>query len=389
MPVLNRVAELYDEMVEWRRDFHAHPELSFDVFRTAEVVETKLKEFGCDEVVTGIGRTGVVGIIKGRKSSSGKCVGLRSDMDALPIPEQTGLPYASKTPGKMHACGHDGHMAMLLGAAKYLAETRNFDGQVALIFQPAEEDGGGGAKMVQDGMMERFGIQQVFGMHNAPDFPIGAFGIRPGPLLASTDEYTVTICGKGGHAARPHQSVDSMLIAAHIVASSQSVVARNLDPLDEMVVSTTSVQTESDASNVISETTMLKGTVRCFSEENRALARERLSAIFEHTAAALGGSVDVTWVRGYPPTLNDPDAAMFAADVADEISPGCQRNVPPVMGAEDFSYMLQARPGAMIMVGNGDSAECHHPAYDFADETMPAGASWWIRLTERAMPIEE
>ena len=388
MAVLNRVSEFYDEMVEWRQDFHAHPELEFDVFRTAEVVEAKLKEFGCDEVVTGVGKTGVVGIIRGR-GGGGKVVGLRSDMDALPIHEQTGLPYASGVEGKMHACGHDGHMAMLLGAAKYLAETRNFAGSVALVFQPAEEQGGGGEVMVKDGLMERFGITEVYGMHNAPDIPVGQFVIRGGPVMAATDEYTVLIKGYGGHGARPQRAVDPTIIAANIVTAAQSVASRNLDPLEQMVVSITSFKTESDTVNVIPGTVTLRGTVRCFTEENRALARERLNAIFENTAKAFGGEVETAWERGYPPTVNDPDAAMFAADVADEISPGVDRNTPPVMGAEDFAYMLEARPGAMIFIGNGDSAECHHPKYDFADETMPAGASWWIRLAERAMPLQE
>lgn len=388
MAILNRVSELYDEMVEWRHDFHAHPELEFDVHRTAAIVEAKLREFGCDEVVTGIAKTGVVGIIKGRGVSS-KVVGLRSDMDALPMNEHTGLPHASTTPGKMHACGHDGHMAMLLGAAKYLAETRNFDGSVAVIFQPAEEMGGGGEAMVQDGMMERFAIDEVYGMHNAPDTPIGEFVIRPGPVMASTDEYTVLIKGYGGHGARPQRAIDPTIIAANIVTAAQSVVSRNLDPLEQMVVSITSFKTESDTVNVIPGTVTLRGTARCFTEDNRALARKRLTAIFENTAKAFGGKVEVEWERGYPPTYNHPDQAMFAADVADEITPGCKRSIPPIMGAEDFSYMLQARPGAMIFIGNGDSESCHHPKYDFADEAMPAGASWWIRLAERAMPFKQ
>ncbi len=388
MAVLNRVSEFYEEMVEWRRDFHAHPELEFDVHRTAGVVEAKLREFGCDEVVTGIGRTGVVGIIKGRGDGE-KVIGLRSDMDALPILEQTGLPYASGATGKMHACGHDGHMAMLLGAAKYLAETRSFAGSVAVIFQPAEEMGGGGEVMIKDGLMERFGISEIYGMHNAPDIAVGQFIIRGGPMMAATDEYTVLIKGYGGHGARPQRAVDPTVIAANIVIAAQSVASRNLDPLEQMVVSITSFKTESDTVNVIPGTVTLRGTVRCLTEENRALARERLDAIFENTAKAFGGSVETQWEAGYPATVNDHDAAMFAADVAEEISPGCDRNIAPVMGAEDFAYMLQARPGAMIFIGNGDSASCHHPAYDFADETMPAGASWWIRLAERALPLQE
>ena len=385
MPIVNRIAEIQGQMIAWRHDFHENPELEFDVHRTAEVVARELRAFGCDEVVEGIGRTGVVGIIRGR--GDGPCIGLRSDMDALPIMEATGAPHASKVPGKMHACGHDGHMAMLLGAAKYLAETRNFGGSVAVIFQPAEEDGGGGEKMVEDGMMDRFAITRVWGMHNAPDLPVGAFAIRSGPSLAATDEFDITITGRGGHAAKPHTCVDPTLIAAQIVMAAQSVVSRNLDPVAMQVVTVTAMETSSTTYNVIPQTCHLRGTVRSFTEDDRSMARARLDAIAASCAAAGGGTAEIKWDRGYPPMFNHPEETEFAARVADEIMGApCPRDVPPQMGAEDFSYMLEARPGAMIMVGNGDSQECHHPAYDFADETMPAGASFWVRLAERALP---
>lgn len=388
MPIINRIADLQTDMAAWRHDFHRFPELEFDVHRTARVVAGLLREFGCDEVVEGIGRTGVVGIIKGRESGSGKVVGLRSDMDALPIAEITGAAYASTIPGRMHACGHDGHMAMLLGAARYLAETRQFDGAVAVIFQPAEEEGGGGEKMVEDGMMDRFAITEVYGMHNMPDLPVGSFAIRSGPALASTDEFTITVTGKGGHAAKPHMNIDTTLVASQIIIAAQSIVARNLDPVEMMVVTICSLTTSDDSYNVIPNTARLTGTVRCYSEANRALARDRLNAIIQSTCAAFGATAAVDWVRGYPPMVNHHTQAMFAADIADEVAGGCIRDTPPALGAEDFSYMLEARPGAMIMIGNGASAECHHPAYDFADEAMPAGASWWVRLAERAMPLK-
>ncbi|QIE55744.1 amidohydrolase [Pikeienuella piscinae] len=386
MPILNSVAALQPDMVEWRHDFHRHPELEFDVHRTAGIVAEKLRAFGCDEVVEGIGRTGVVGLIRGRAGTSGRVVGLRSDMDALPIAEATGAAHASTVPGKMHACGHDGHMAMLLGAAKHLAETRNFDGAVAVIFQPAEEAGAGGEKMVQDGLMERFGVTEVYGMHNMPDLPVGQFAIRSGPALASTDEFTITFTGKGGHAAKPHFCIDPTVAACRFVRAAQSVVSRSLDPTEMMVVTVCSLTT-AESYNVIPQTARMTGTVRCYSEENRAMARERLDALAAGIAASAGAVGAVEWERGYPPTVNDPERAAFAAETAEEIAGACIRDTPPLLGAEDFAYMLEARPGAMIMVGNGPSAACHHPAYDFADETMPAGASYWVRLAERALPL--
>ncbi|WHZ37066.1 M20 aminoacylase family protein [Sagittula sp. MA-2] len=387
MPVKNRFAELHGDITAWRRDLHQHPEILFETHRTSALVAEKLQAFGCDEVVTGIGRTGVVGVIKGRGTGSGKVIGLRADMDALPIEEQTGVEYASKTPGAMHACGHDGHTAMLLGAAQYLAETRNFDGTVVVIFQPAEEGGGGGKEMCQDGMMERFGIQEVYGMHNWPGQPVGSFSIRSGAFFAATDQYEITIHGKGGHAAKPHQTVDPVVIAAQLVQAMQSISSRNADPDDPIVVSVTSIESSSKAFNVIPARVTLKGTMRTMSKENRALGEERIKALAPLTAEAFGGTAEVRWIAGYPSMVNSDEQTEFAADVAEAISGGCERNAPITMGGEDFAYMLEERPGAYILVGNGDSADVHNPGYNFNDEAIPAGCSWWAEIVERRMPV--
>ncbi|MGJ8622289.1 MAG: M20 aminoacylase family protein [Yoonia sp.] len=385
MPVKNRFAELLPEITAWRRDLHEHPEILFETHRTSAVVAEKLKQFGCDEIVTGIGRTGVVGVINGKTNTSGKVIGLRADMDALPIHEQTGLEYKSKTDGAMHACGHDGHTAMLLGAAKYLSETRNFDGKVVVIFQPAEEGGGGGREMCEDGMMDRWGIQEVYGMHNWPGRPIGSFAIRTGAFFAATDQFDITIEGKGGHAAKPHETVDSTLVAAHVVTALQSIVSRNADPVDQIVVSVTSIESSSKAFNVIAQRVHLKGTVRTMSKEMRALAETRLAAIAEGTAAAFGARADVTYHKGYPVMVNSEEQTEFAADVAKSVSGDCEE-APLVMGGEDFAYMLEERPGAYILVGNGDTASVHHPEYNFSDEAIPAGCSWWAEIVEKRMP---
>ena len=387
MPIKNRFAELLPEITAWRRDFHANPELLYDVHRTAGVVAEKLREFGCDEVVTGIGKTGVVGVIRGRQTGSGKVVGLRADMDALPITEITGAAYASKTPGLMHACGHDGHTAMLLGAAKYLAETRNFDGTVVLAFQPAEEGGAGGLAMVEDGLMDRWGIQEVYGMHNSPGLPVGEFAIKPGALLASADEIEITVTGKGGHAAMPHKAVDTTLVASHIVVALQSIVSRNADPLHSIVVSVCTFQTDSPAHNVIPQTVVMKGTVRTLDPTLRDLAEARIPAIAASIAEAFGASAVVDYRRGYPVTMNTPENTAFAAAIAEEVTGKPTNDVTPQMPAEDFAYMLEARPGAYMLIGNGDSAFCHHPAYDFADEAIPYGCSWFATLVERRMPL--
>ncbi len=387
MPIINRVADLADEIATWRRDFHENPEILFDVHRTAGIVAEKLKEFGCDEVVTGLGQTGVVGVIKGRSNNSGRVIGLRADMDALPIEEATDVPYKSKVPGKMHACGHDGHTAMLLGAAKYLAETRNFDGTAIMIFQPAEEGGGGGDAMVKDGLMERFGVQEVYGMHNMPGIPVGHFAIRPGPMMAAADRFVITIEGKGGHAARPHDCIDPVVVSAHVITALQTVASRNADPLDSVVVSVCSVKA-GDTFNVIPQTVTLLGTVRTLSPEVRDLAETRIRAITEGVCTALGAKAEVDYSRGYPVTMNDPAKTTFMTEVAKAVAgeSGVDTTVAPLMGAEDFSYMLEQRPGAYIFVGNGDTAGVHHPAYDFNDEAAPYGVSLWAKIIETGMP---
>jgi amidohydrolase len=386
MPIVNRISEFHSEIAAWRRDLHAHPELQYDVLRTAASVADKLTAFGCDEVVPGIGRTGVVGIIRGRKSGAGKVVGLRADMDALPIQEANDLPYKSETPGKMHACGHDGHTAMLLGAAKYLAETRNFAGTAVVIFQPAEEGGAGGRAMVRDGLMERFGVEEVYGMHNYPGLPVGQFAIRHGAIMAAADMVTIDIEGVGGHAARPHRTIDPVLVGAQIVTQLQSVVARNVDPLEAAVISICKFQA-GHTDNVIPQTAHLLGTARSLSPEVRDLLEKRIGEIVQGTATMHGANAKLTYHRGYPVLKNHDRQTDFAASVAGEIV-GRERvetAMAPVMGAEDFSYMLEARPGAFIFIGNGDTAGLHHPSYDFNDEAIPVGTSYWVRLVETAM----
>jgi amidohydrolase len=385
MPVKNRFAELLPEITAWRRDLHENPEILFDTHRTSAIVAEKLGEFGCDEVVTGIGRTGVVAVIKGKSDTSGKVIGLRADMDALPIHEQTGLEYASKTDGAMHACGHDGHTAMLLGAAKYLSETRNFDGTVVVIFQPAEEGGGGGKEMCDDGMMERWNIQEVYGMHNWPGKPVGSFSIRPGAFFAATDTFEITFEGVGGHAAKPNETVDTMVMASQAVLTLQTIASRNADPVDQLVVSVTSIESSSKAFNVIPQRIDIRGTVRTMSEKMRDLAEKRIAEICNGTAATFGGTAAINYMRGYPVMVNSDAQTEFAAKVATSISGGCD-DAPLIMGGEDFAFMLEERPGAYILVGNGDTAMVHHPEYNFNDEAIPAGCSWWAEIVEQRMP---
>jgi amidohydrolase len=386
MPIVNRVADLAGEIAEWRHDLHAHPELLYDVKRTAGTVADKLKAFGCDEVVTGLGRTGVVGVIRGRKGSSTKAIGLRADMDALPIEEATNLPYKSTVPGKMHACGHDGHTAMLLGAARYLAETRNFAGTAVVIFQPAEEGGAGGKAMVDDGLMEKFNIGEVYGMHNFPGLPVGQFALRTGPIMAAADHLAIDIEGKGGHAARPHLAIDSILVGAQIINNIQSIVSRNADPLESAVVSICMFHA-GNTDNVIPQTAQLRGTARSLSPQVRDLLEKRLHEVVEHTAALHGAKATLRYRRGYPVLKNHAAQAEFAAKVAGGVAgqDKIDTNIAPVMGAEDFSFMLNARPGAFIFVGNGDSAGLHHPAYNFNDEAIPFGTSYWVKLVETAL----
>ncbi len=386
MPVKNRFAELLPEITEWRRDIHENPELLFDTHRTSALVADKLREFGCDEVVTGIGRTGVVGVIKGKADTKGRVIGLRADMDALPLQEATGLDYASKTPGAMHACGHDGHTAMLLGAAKYLAETRNFDGSVVVIFQPAEEGGGGGDEMCKDGMMDRWNIQEVYGMHNWPGQPVGSFAIRSGPFFAATDTFDITFHGHGGHAAKPQDTVDTTVMAAQAVLALQTIASRNADPVDRLVVSVTSFETSSKAFNVIPARVHLRGTVRTMSTEMRDLAEKRIIEICDGIATTFGGRVETDYLRGYPVMANHETETEHAAEVARRISGDCA-DAPLVMGGEDFAYMLEARPGAYILVGNGDTAMVHNPEYNFNDEAIPAGCSWYAEMAESRMPV--
>lgn len=387
MPIVNRVAAMQEELTELRRDLHANPEILYEVHRTAGVVAERLTAYGCDEVVPGIGRSGVVGVIKGRKNGSGRVIGLRADMDALPIEEATGLPYASKVPGRMHACGHDGHTTMLLGAARYLCETRNFDGTVVLIFQPAEEGGAGAKAMLEDGLMDRWGIQEVYGIHNQPGLAVGQFALRAGPLMAASDRIYITIDGKGGHAAKPHQCIDTVLVGAHIITALQSVVARNIDPLEAGVVSICMFHA-GNAQNVIPAQAKLTGTARSLVPHVRDVLEKRVVEVAEATAAMFGAKAEAIYKRDYPVTRNHERQAAFAAAVAAEV---CGRDkvdtaVAPVMGGEDFSFLLESRPGAFIFMGNGDSAGLHHPAYDFNDDAITTGVSYWIRLAEMAMP---
>ena len=385
MPIVNRVADLHAEITAWRRDMHAHPELQYDVHRTAASVAEKLKSFGCDDVVTGIGRTGVVGVIRGRKPGA-KVVGLRADMDALPIEEATDLPYKSTVAGKMHACGHDGHTAMLLGAAKYLTETRNFAGTAVMIFQPAEEGGAGARAMLRDGLLDRFGIEEVFGMHNYPGMPVGRFAIRPGPAMASTDNLAIKLEGLGAHAAFPHTGVDTILVGAQIVNQLQSIVARNVDPVEAAVVSICVFQ-GGHTDNVIPQEVRLGGTVRTLSQEVRDLVQKRVREVVEGTAWLHGAKAELTYTPGYPVLVNHAGQTAFAATVAREIAGDgkVDDQCAALMGAEDFAFMLNERPGAFIYVGNGDSAGLHNPKYDFNDEAIPLGTSYWVRLAETAL----
>ena len=385
MPIKNRFAELLPEISSWRRDIHQHPELLYETHRTSALVTDRLREFGCDEVVGGLGRTGVVGVIRGRSNGSGRTIGLRADMDALPIQEETGLDYASKTPETMHACGHDGHTAMLLGAAKYLCETRNFDGTAVVIFQPAEEGGGGALEMCEDGLMERFGIDEVYGMHNWPGKPVGSFAIRPGAFFAATDVFRIEFVGRGGHAAKPQETVDTVVMASQAVLALQTVVSRNADPVDRLVVSVTSFETSSKAFNVIPQTVTLKGTVRTLSLEMRDLAEARIKSICEGIADTFGGSVGITYDRNYPVMSNSEIETGYAATVAQSVAGSCG-DAPYVMGGEDFAFMLEERPGAYILVGNGDTAPVHHPQYNFNDEAIPAGCSWYAQMVESRLP---
>ena len=386
MPVRNRIAEWQSEIAAWRQDFHANPELRFAEHRTAGIVAAKLREFGCDQVIEGVGKTGVVGVIRGRGQSP-EVLAFRADMDALPIIEATGLPHASTVAGKMHACGHDGHTAMLLGAARYLAETRNFNGTVVLLFQPAEEGGGGAKAMIADGVLDQFGVTEVYGMHNWPGVPLGSFAVRTGPQMAGADMFEVTVQGRGGHGAQPHLTVDTTVAASAIVMALQSIVARNADPLKTAVVSVCSFHTDTDIYNVIADQVVLKGTTRTFEADTRDMIEARLRSIINATAKAYGTSAKITYRHGAMPLVNTPAQADAAAEAAKSVAGSVDRDLPPAMPAEDFADFLTERPGAYMFIGNGASADLHNPAYEFNDEAIPFGSSWFATLAEQRMPL--
>jgi hippurate hydrolase len=387
MGVIDRIAEFHDELTNWRREIHAHPELGFEEHRTSDLVAQKLAEFGYD-VHRGVGRTGVVGRL--RAGGSSRSIGLRADMDALPIEEATNLPYRSRNHGRMHACGHDGHTAMLLGAARYLAETRNFDGTVNLIFQPAEEGLGGGKAMVEDGLFERFPCDAIFGMHNRPGLEVGKFQIRTGPMMAGGAYFDIAVTGRGAHGARPEAGIDPVIIASHITTALQTVVSRNVRPLDTAVLSVTQIHA-GDAYNVIPEQAFIRGTARAFAPETLQLIEQNMRRIASGVAGGFGAAAEVDFRILFPPLVNDAAEAAFIADTAAELVGGdnINRDGNLVMASEDFSYMLNCRPGAYIQIGNGDGAggcEVHNPGYDFNDMALPFGASLFVRLAERKLP---
>ena len=387
MPIINRIAAYADEMTQWRRHLHQHPELGQECPETAAFVAAQLRAFGVDEIHEGVAKTGVIAVINGQ--GDGPTIGLRADMDALPIEETTGADWASKHTGKMHACGHDGHTTMLLGAAKYLAETRKFSGRVVLVFQPAEETGGGAELMVEEGVLDRFGIGEIYAIHNAPGTPVGQFYTTPGPIMAAVDTFHVDIKGEGGHGAYPQDTRDPIPAAVAIAQAMGTIVSRNHRALDELVVSVTMILAGS-ADNVISEHTYLGGTVRTFDKDIQAMVKRRMEEIVAGHAAAFNVVATLRYEEGFPPTVNAPEQTAFAANVASEVAAEGAVNaaVDPEMGAEDFAYFLEKRPGAYLFVGNGDTAGLHQPNYDFDDTTAPYGASFFARLVERALPME-
>jgi len=386
MPIKNRFAELYPKIVKWRHDFHRNPELQYELPKTAAKVADLLRSFGCDEVVEGVGKSGVVGVIHGQVDTSRRVIGLRADMDALPIDEKSDVLYKSEVPGVMHACGHDGHTAMLLGAAQYLCETRNFDGKAAVIFQPAEEGGAGAKAMIDDGLVTRFNIDEFYGIHNMPGIETGKFAIRPGPLMASADRFKIILTGKGGHAAMPHLAVDTTLVAAQILVNLNLIVSRSIDPLKRVVVTAGTFKTDSSALNVIANTVELEGSVRSLDEDMRDLVQERLHQVAEGTAAANQCEITIEYERGYPITDNNEEATLHAISVASSVSE-VDTDTPPIMPSEDFAYMLMEKPGAFIFLGNGDSQMLHNPEYIFDDEAIPFGSSWYAGMVEERLPI--
>lgn len=394
MPVLAEIAALKDEMTAWRRDVHAHPETAFEEVRTAGFVAQKLKEFGFDEVHTGIARTGVVGVLRGsnsgRAANEPNAIGLRADMDALHIRELSAVPHRSQHEGKMHACGHDGHTAMLLGAAKHLAASRNFEGTLYFIFQPAEENEGGGKAMVAEGLFERFPMKAVFGMHNWPGLPVGSMAVREGPLLAAFDVFEIAVEGKGAHAAMPHLGSDPIVAASAIVQTLQTITARNLDPLESGVVSVTQFH-GGETWNAIPERVLLRGTSRAFRREIQDFIERRIREVVEGVARGLGARTEVRYERRYPATVNSAQETAWAAAAAAEVvgEENLDRTPRPSMGAEDFAFMLEAKAGCYILLGNGPGeggCTLHNPRYDFNDEALPVGASYWVRLAERLLP---
>jgi hippurate hydrolase len=389
MPIINRIADFHAEMTEWRHDLHAHPEIGLQEHRTSRVVQEKLRAFGVDEVVSGWAGTGVVGVIRGRTGGGSRAIGLRADIDALPIEEATGKPYASRNPGVMHACGHDGHTTMLLGAAKYLAETRNFDGTVYVIFQPAEENAGGGQIMVREGLFDRFPMEQVFGLHNWPATPQGEFVWCNGPIMAAVANIEITVTGKGAHAALPHTGVDPILVASQIVGSLQSIVSRTLDPAESGVVTIGHIAA-GHTHNVIPEVAHMKGTARWFAPAVGDLLEAGVRRLAEGIAASFGASAEVSYVRSYPATINDPDATALTVAAAQAVAGDSRVRTMkhPTMGGEDFAFMLEAKQGSYIMLGAGrgkDDPSLHHPCYDFNDEILPIGASYWVTLVEQVL----
>ena len=386
MTVNPAIAQLVPDAQRWRRHLHAHPELLYDLDQTSAFVSERLREFGCDEVRTGIGRSGVVGVIKGRKGATGRTIGLRADMDALPIVETTNLPYRSTVPGRMHACGHDGHTAILLGTARYLAATRDFAGTAVVIFQPAEEGGGGAQAMIDDGLMDTFAIDEVYALHNAPKLPLGDISIRTGAAMASADFFVVKLEGNGGHAAFPHNCIDVVVAGAQIVTALQTIVSRSVDPLESGVVSVARF-TAGNTDNILPQSAELEGTVRTLSPAVRDLVERRFREIVAGIAAASGVKFTIDYRRNYPVTVNPAKQAEFAAGVARDAvgADKVKTDEPPVMGAEDFSYMLEARPGAFVWLGNGDTAGLHHPEYDFNDAALPYGIAYFTRIVETAL----
>ncbi|ODM49630.1 amidohydrolase [Ruegeria sp. PBVC088] len=387
MPVKNRIADWQEDLTEWRRHLHAHPELRFEEHETARFVAEKLRGFGCDEVIEGVGQTGVVAVIRGRQGGSGRTIAFRADMDALPILEQTGADHASTIPGKMHACGHDGHTTMLLGACRYLAETRNFDGTVVALFQPAEEGSGGAKAMIGDGVFDRYEVDEVYAMHNWPGLTPGHFATRPGPFLASADKFEIRVTGKGGHGAMPHLAVDTNLAAAQIVTALHSIPSRDINAQNAVVISVCGLKSETFTYNVLPDAVTLIGTVRQYDVTDRETIRTRIRQIAEATAMAHGAQVEMAYIEGVDPLVNAEAQADMAADAGETVSGHVNREAPRVMGSEDFGDMLRVRPGAFVFIGNGDSADLHNPGYDFDDSIAPVGASWFATLAETRMPL--